>query len=114
MAAQVKAIHEDNKAIMDEVEDLKVANGMLMDQVEMLTMAAEAAAEAALIEDYFFVNDDQPMLIPADMDAMAAAFCIEGPSVFEFELSATFDGGEANSDIKLIEVVLMINDMVEA
>ena len=58
-----------------------------MTQVEMLADAAEAAADAALLQDFFSVNDEGPIDIPADTDVMLVGpFCIEGPSVFKFEL----------------------------
>ena len=58
-----------------------------MTQVEMLADAAEAAAEAALLQDFFSVNSEGPVPIPFDTDVMLVGpFCIEGPSVFKFEL----------------------------
>ena len=42
---------------------------------------------SALIEDYFFVNDEE-ILIEEDVDlALIPSFCITGPSVFKFELA---------------------------
>ena len=48
----------------------------------------DAAAEA-LIEDYFTVNDTR-IEIPGETFTLVEPFCIEGPSVFKFELTATF------------------------
>ena len=82
-----------------------------MTQVEMLTDAAEAAAEAALLQDFFSVNSEGPVPIPFDTDVMLVGpFCIEGPSVFKFELSATVGTSEVEG-ISDVAVVLMIDSI---
>ena len=51
------------------------------------------AEEAALIEDFFFVNTDQivvPISSSPDLD-LIDPFCITGPSFFEFVLTASPD-----------------------
>ena len=63
-----------------------------------------------MIEDYFSVNDASitPMngmgVLLGDID-----FCIEAPTVLEFEMAVTFD-----TDIDSITINLHINDMIVA
>ena len=44
---------------------------------------------AALIEDYFVVNENQIMVATAPMTTLIDPFCIEGPSVLDFALTAS-------------------------
>ena len=55
------------------------------------------AEEAALIEDFFFVNTDEltvPIATGDDLN-LIDPFCITGPSVFEFVLAVSPDTTEA-------------------
>ena len=56
-------------------------------------IAAEAAADAALIEDYFSVNNEEQIDVPqlTDFD-LVPEFCLAAPSVFKFELSVVIAG----------------------
>ena len=80
-----------------------------MGTVMGLSDAAETAAMSALIEDYFFVNDDVIEIPTTTEVALIPAFCITGPSVFKFELAAN-PADEVDDFI----VMLLINDEVVA
>ena len=72
---------------MSEIDELRGKTEALMGSVMDLSDAAEVVAMSALIEDYFFVNDEE-ILIEEDVDlALIPSFCITGPSVFKFELA---------------------------
>ena len=61
-------------------------------------------ADAALIEDFFAVNDQQINLPPAVEVDLFTPFCLAGPGVFKFELSANIA-----LDVNFA-MALMIND----
>lgn len=63
-------------------------NEALSNNVDALVMAAEDAAAAALIEDYFTVSDEG-MVVGSTDDILVAPFCVDGPGIFKFELSLT-------------------------
>ena len=65
---------------------------------------------AALIEDYFEVNDMNDIITGslARVD-LVPAFCVEGPSVMEFALSGSFDAVRNG-----VVVSLVINDLTVA
>lgn len=55
-----------------------------------------SAEEAALIEDFFFVNTEElvvPIASQPDLN-LIDPFCITGPSVFEFVLAVSPDISE--------------------
>ena len=76
----------------------------LMDEIESLKAAAATEASAALIEDYFNVNTEAVTIGAATNFTLVDPFCIEGPSVLDFSLSASFD-----TNIDMIMVDLMVN-----
>ena len=58
--------------------------------------AQMSAEEAALIEDFFFVNTEElvvPIASQPDLN-LIDPFCITGPSVFEFVLAVSPDISE--------------------
>ena len=63
-------------------------NAALSNNVDALVMAAEDAAAAALIEDYFTVSD-QTMVVGDTSDILVGPFCVDGPGILKFELSLT-------------------------
>lgn len=64
--------------------------------VKYLWATAQEAAAAALIEDFFAVNEDVIVIPRADPPLLIEPFCVEGDSVFKFELSATFTSANEN------------------
>ena len=67
------------------------------------------AATSALIEDYFFVNDEL-ITIPGFADVpLIPSFCITGPSVFKFELAAN-----PNEEVEELIIMLLINGVLVA
>ena len=75
---------------MTVVDTLAADNVQLMNDIEDLMQAQDDVDASALLEDYFVVNDGA-IDIPAATDfALVDGFCIAGPSVFKFELSANF------------------------
>ena len=75
-----------------------------MEEIESLKAAAATEASAALIEDYFNVNQDAINIGATTNFMLIDPFCIEGPSVLDFTLSASFD-----TDVSVISVELMVN-----
>ena len=63
-------------------------NAALSNNVDALVMAADDAAAAALIEDYFTVSD-AGMVVGETSNLLVAPFCVDGPGIFKFELSLT-------------------------
>ena len=78
-------------------------NDALAADVEALVLAAEAAAGSALIEDYFFVSDED-MIVGLNSDELVGPFCVDGPGVFKFELSLT-----ERAEDRLTAVMLLID-----
>ena len=76
----------------------------LMDEIESLKAAAATEASAALIEDYFNVNQEEVIIGAATNFTLVDPFCIEGPSVLDFTFSASF-----GSFVKTIIVDLMVD-----
>ena len=65
---------------------------------------------AAIIEDYFSVNDTA--ITPTNGSGVQLgdiAFCVEGHTVLEFEMAVTFD-----DNVDDITLSLLINDVVVA
>ena len=74
----------------------------LQAEIETLQEDAEKEKSAALIESYFQVNDKK-ITISADTNfTMVIPFCVEGPSVFEFDLAASFDLNVENIMVDLM------------
>lgn len=63
-------------------------NAALSNNVDALVMAADDAAAAALIEDYFTVSDEG-MVVGETSNLLVGPFCVDGPGIFKFELSLT-------------------------
>ena len=79
----------------------------------MLLDAEDAAMGAALIQDYFFVNDEITGITEVNTaTVLVGPFCVEGPSVLKFELSATT--GSMVADDIVVDAFLMVNNMVVA
>ena len=78
-------------------------NAALSNDVDALVMAAEDAAAAALIEDYFFVSDEG-LIVGLNSDELVGPFCVDGPGVFKFELSLT-----ERAEDRLTAVMLLID-----
>ena len=76
----------------------------LMEEIESLKAAAATEASAALIEDYFTVNKDMITIGAVTNFMLIDPFCIEGPSVLDFTLSASF-----GIDVSVVSVELMVN-----
>lgn len=74
-----------------------------------LQATIKALKSQALIEDYFKVNED-PIDIPHGVIVpLLDPFCIEGPSVFEFSIQASFV-----DEVKSIMVTLMVDNTIVA
>lgn len=66
-------------------------------------------AAAALVEDWFFVNENT-IEIPEDIEAqLIPAFCVTGPGVFKFELAVN-----PSDSVDDFLVMLLINDVLVA
>ena len=80
-----------------------------MGTIEGLSEAAEEAAMSAVIEDYFFVNEEEIEIAAMTEVALIPEFCITGPSVFKFELAVN-----PFNEVAMFVVMLLINDEVVA
>lgn len=76
----------------------------LMEEIESLKAAAATEASAALIEDYFNVNQDMITIGATTNFMLIDPFCIEGPSVIDFTLSASF-----GIDVSVVSIELMVD-----
>ena len=94
---------------MTVVDTLAADNVQLMNDIEDLMQAQDEVDASALIEDYFNVNDGAIAVPAATNFALVDGFCIAGPSVFKFELSASFREEEERKDNLEVMVVLMID-----
>ena len=75
-----------------------------MEEIESLKAAAATEASAALIEDYFNVNQDMITIGAITNFMLIDPFCIEGPSVIDFTLSASF-----GIDVSVVSIELMVD-----
>ena len=89
------ALSESNTALEEQVTGLVEDKTMLQEDVAALMAAQMKLEEAGLIEDYFVDNSGEPLDVGLDgSDDIANEydlvdpFCITGPSVLEFELTA--------------------------
>ena len=80
-----------------------------MGDVTELSNAAEEVAMSALIEDYFFVNDEEILIEEREDTNLIPAFCITGPSVFKFELALNLV-----DNVTETSAMLLINDEIVA
>ena len=89
ITSELDTLATANAALSTTVADLSQTNVTLIEQVDAIAEAQQTAAEAALIEDYFFTNDDETINVAVNTDFMLVEpFCIEGSTTFKFELSA--------------------------
>ena len=83
----------DNTSRIDDLETKTAANMMdLMDlgsMVDMIDSSVMTLEDAALIEDYFFVNPDNMMIPSQAEEVLVDPFCVEGDTVFDFRLALT-------------------------
>ena len=81
-----------------------------MNTVDALMDAQENADRAALIEDYFFTNDIILNIDTTDQDFMLVTpFCVTGPSVLKFELSANI-----STAVNMAMIMLIIDGNIVA
>lgn len=85
---EIASLTSTNSDLRSEADTLISENETLAGDVEALVTAAEDAAAAALIEDYFTVNAET-MTIGDGSNTLAGPFCIDGPGILKFELSLT-------------------------
>ena len=64
-------------------------NQELAKKISALKVADVRRESVALIEDYFFVNSDQVRVDGEAAVEIVSEFCVEGPSVIEFNLAAS-------------------------
>ena len=105
----VGTLREEKAELMGEVAEIHAKNNDLMGAVEELSADAADAAMAALIEDYFFVNQEEIPIAEMTEVILVPEFCVTGPSVFKFELAVNLV-----KDVEDIVVALMINSEVVA
>lgn len=109
LEGQVSTLESESSMLMSDISALTTTNTNLMNAVMDLQDAADVAAAAALVEDWFFVNENT-ISIPADIEAqLIPAFCVSGPGVFKFELAVS-----ANDAVDDFVVMLLINDVLVA
>ena len=58
-------------------------------EVEGLLLGVGLLEDAALIEDYFFVNDETERVMMQPFYQLIDPFCIEGSTVLDFRLGLT-------------------------
>ena len=70
---------------------------------------------AALIEDYFFVNEDMPIVVPEQMFYdLVEPFCVEGSTVLDFRLAVNLFAPLDSQILTNFIVQLRIDDDVVA
>ena len=67
----------------------------------------EALESAALIEDYFTVNADDIERTGFSVFDLVPAFCVEGPTVFSFYLTANIFGSRRT--VSSVSAKLFVN-----
>ena len=82
---------------------------LLEQEVTTLKLAAETRAKTALIEDYFFVNEEELQIMSDTGFILVNPFCIEGPGVIDFNLAASF-----TISVAAVRVDLMVGGLTVA
>ena len=81
----VSSLEQANAALKISADTLVDDNMTLVSDIDALVEAAAKAQGTALIEDFFFTNDE-PMLVGEDDNILVPPFCIDETGILKFEL----------------------------
>ena len=110
----------NNAEAIIELEDRVDTNEGDIDELEGDVGALETAVDplvaAALIEDYFFVNEEDTDMFPrnSEDELLVPPFCITEPGVLIFNLAVNYASNQGDDIVPNVRTKLLIDDVVVA